>query len=923
MSSSARKAARRRFLAPEVVQTSKMDCGPAALKCLCEGFGIHVSYGRLREACQTDVDGTSIDVLEEVACDLGLDAVQSVVPFDHVLLDDAQVLPALAVITTAKLAHFVIVWRRVGRWVMVMDPAHGRRWLSEADFFRDLYRYTTRVPAEGLREWVGSEEFLAPLRRRLLDLGLARGSVDRLVTDAARDPSYRRLAGLDAATRMLASLTRAGAIRRGPAVEPLLVRLAASERDEALVPDSYWSFWPAPDDDDGNERAFLRGAIVLQVRGRAAPRGPENQEHAQTLPHAQTLELAQTDASPWRVLGRLVADGGVATLVAVVIALLASAAAVSVQALVLRGFLDVGRWLGLGGQRIGAVGAALVLLVAGLLVSGATTSASLGVGRRLELALRLALFRKIPRIHDQYFASRTISDMAERAHSIAAIRSLPPIVLRMSGAVFLAGFTLAGILWLAPWSAPLVLGMTAVASVFGWLAHPLLLEHDRRVRTHVGALARYYLEAFLGATSLSAHGAHGRLMQAQEAVVVRWARAQLDTHRIGVVIDAVQTTLGFGLAWWLILRLGDETGHAANALLLAYWALRLPAIGQALASMARMLPGMLIATERLLEPLQSPEERAASPANEAHEPTASLPAPAISIAGVTVRMGGQTILEDLDLEVAPGSHVAIVGTSGSGKSTLLGLLLGWNRPTHGEIHVDGALLDGDAIARLRRQTAWVDPSVQLWNQSLLANVTYRAEPSTRVAQDVGLAVEAAELQQVLQRLPHGLQSALGENGALISGGEGQRARFARALTGPSSRLVLLDEPFRGLDGEQRRRLLARAREHWAGATLLCATHDVQETLGFDRVLVVEAGRIVEDGDPRVLAGDPESRYAAFLATERNIAAQLWGGDNWKRMRVEGGRVITGARTGMTAPRRGQTMRVTPLPRAAGGSHGPR
>ena len=63
----------RRF-APEVVQTSGMDCGPAALKCLLEGFGIHASYGRLREACQTDVDGTSIDTLEEVAGRLGLDA---------------------------------------------------------------------------------------------------------------------------------------------------------------------------------------------------------------------------------------------------------------------------------------------------------------------------------------------------------------------------------------------------------------------------------------------------------------------------------------------------------------------------------------------------------------------------------------------------------------------------------------------------------------------------------------------------------------------------------------------------------------------------------------------------------------------------------------------------------------------------------
>ena len=87
----------RSLLAPEVVQTSAMDCGPAALKCLLEGFGLPVSYGRLREACQTDVDGTSIDAIEEVANRLGLDAEQAMLPTDHLFLRRAGALPALVV----------------------------------------------------------------------------------------------------------------------------------------------------------------------------------------------------------------------------------------------------------------------------------------------------------------------------------------------------------------------------------------------------------------------------------------------------------------------------------------------------------------------------------------------------------------------------------------------------------------------------------------------------------------------------------------------------------------------------------------------------------------------------------------------------------------------------------------------------------
>src|SRR5690242_16877134 len=95
----ARRPRHRRLLVPEVVQTSAMDCGPAVLTALLEGFGIPVSYGRLREACRTDLDGTSIDVLEEVAGQCGLVAEQTMIPSDHLLLAEAEALPAILVVS--------------------------------------------------------------------------------------------------------------------------------------------------------------------------------------------------------------------------------------------------------------------------------------------------------------------------------------------------------------------------------------------------------------------------------------------------------------------------------------------------------------------------------------------------------------------------------------------------------------------------------------------------------------------------------------------------------------------------------------------------------------------------------------------------------------------------------------------------------
>src|SRR5262249_19871057 len=101
---------KRRFFIPEVVQTSSMDCGPASLKALFGGFGIYLSYGRLREACQTDVDGTSIETLENVAQALGLDVSQRMVPADFLLSEESACLPAIVVVRMPDGAtHFVVV----------------------------------------------------------------------------------------------------------------------------------------------------------------------------------------------------------------------------------------------------------------------------------------------------------------------------------------------------------------------------------------------------------------------------------------------------------------------------------------------------------------------------------------------------------------------------------------------------------------------------------------------------------------------------------------------------------------------------------------------------------------------------------------------------------------------------------------------
>ena len=139
-----------------MIQTSALDCGPAALKCLLEGFGVSVSYGRLREACQTSVDGTSIDALENVAQSLGLDAEQVMMPVDHLLLEESESLPALVVVRLPSgITHFVVVWRVHGDWVQVMDPGRGRRWARRASFLRDVYTHSLAAAGGGVSRMGG------------------------------------------------------------------------------------------------------------------------------------------------------------------------------------------------------------------------------------------------------------------------------------------------------------------------------------------------------------------------------------------------------------------------------------------------------------------------------------------------------------------------------------------------------------------------------------------------------------------------------------------------------------------------------------------------------------------------------------------------------------------------------------------------
>ncbi len=865
-----------------------MDCGPASLKCLLEGFGISVSYGRLREACQTDVDGTSIDTLEEIAGQLGLAAEQVMVPVDHLLLPEAETLPAIVVVRLPNgTTHFQVVWRRHGNLLQCMDPATGRRWVTCATFLREVYVHKTVVPAEAWREWAGSPAAQAAFLRRLKNLGV---DGKKLLRIALTDPTWRSLAQLDAAARLVQAICDGGGVKPGRKCRKLMDQFC---QDDSKIPADYWSVTPADRradvPADNETELHLKGAVLLHVSARSSPASIP----AGSVSPEIAAALTETPARPGRELLRYLRADGVFSPLLLLLTSLLAAGGVILEAILFRGLFDLSRELGLSGQRLAAMGALLLFLLFMLLLELPVTASLLRMGRRLETRLRQAFLEKIPRLSDRYFQSRLMSDMTERSHMIHRVRHLPELGGQLVRAAFELILTAVGIAWLDPRLAPLAAIAALSALVLPLLAQPTVIERDLRVRTHSGALSRYYLDALLGLVPIQVHGAQRAVRREHRELLSGWASAGLGLQTVAVWFEAAQFAIGFGLAAAMLFLHLAHSAEAGAVLLLIYWALNLPVLGQTMAQIAWQYPAYRNRTLRLLEPLGALEEESVQVTNR--EMDARSPV-SIHLDNVTMRAAGHTILRNMTTEIPPGSHVAIVGPSGAGKSSLVGLLLGWSRAAHGEVHVDGRPI-AECLEDLRRHTAWVDPAVQLWNRSFLENVRYGSPEgyADDKAASMLQVLDAADLRRVLERLPEGFESRLGEGGALVSGGEGQRVRLARALLRPGTRLAILDEPFRGLDREQRRKLLRRVRGLWQHVTLLCITHDVGETLGFERVLVIEDGAISEDGSPPVLASEPQSRYRALLDAEYSLRQTLWSESGsaaaesqgtWRRYRLE-------------------------------------
>ncbi|MFF0463577.1 ABC transporter ATP-binding protein [Streptomyces mexicanus] len=243
----------------------------------------------------------------------------------------------------------------------------------------------------------------------------------------------------------------------------------------------------------------------------------------------------------------------------------------------------------------------------------------------------------------------------------------------------------------------------------------------------------------------------------------------------------------------------------------------------------------------------------------------------LSLEAATVRLGGRTVLDAVDLAVAEHQIVCVLGPSGSGKSTLLRAVAGL-QPLHaGRVLLDGR--DQAGVPVHRREVGLMFQDHQLFPQRDVAgNVAFGLRMRGDAKDERALRVR--ELLELV-----GLPGAGGRSVAALSGGEQQRVALARALA-PRPRLLMLDEPLGQLDRSLRERLVVELRELFArlGTTVLAVTHDQGEAFALaDRVVVMREGRIAQSGTPLQVWQRPADAFVArFLGFENVVEARIDG-----------------------------------------------
>lgn len=511
----------------------------------------------------------------------------------------------------------------------------------------------------------------------------------------------------------------------------------------------------------------------------------------------------------------------------------------------------------------------------GLLVLAALRAVLIARGRRLAFdasqrlgsSLRARLLRQAQALGVPGLRAQAGGDWVTRM--VDGVEQVLPYFARyLPGAASAALLPpiLAVFVFPADWVSGLVLLLTApLIPLFMVLVGNAAERASQKRYAQLRRLGAAFIDALGGLTTLRQLGAAERVADQLQAEGEDYRRLTLQVLRVAflsalvleffamVGIAVVAVLIGFRLLWH---ELAFRDGIFVLLLAPEFY---LPM--RALGSLRHARMDALAGAGDLLEFAPAP---IASCADVSGERPAGRVAPTLRIENLHYTLPGRrALLRGLNATIGPGI-TALVGETGAGKSTLLDLLLGFAAPESGQIRIDGVELARLDPAQWRARIAWVPQRPHVFAGSVRDNLLLAAPDAAPAA--LARALAASGLDAVLARLPRGLDTALGEQGLGLSGGELQRLALARALLREQATLWLFDEPTAHLDADSARAIDTMIRAAAATRSVLLVAHRLEAARSADQVLVLRAGCIVEHGAPRALAHS-QGAFAALLAAE--------------------------------------------------------
>ncbi len=481
----------------------------------------------------------------------------------------------------------------------------------------------------------------------------------------------------------------------------------------------------------------------------------------------------------------------------------------------------------------------------------------LNAARLLEFSIREALFARLLLLDSGFFSRERTGDILSRfANDLTNLRMLTgfgTLSLLNTAIVYLAA------LWLMVGINPL-LTLAAVAPL------PLMILAVRALSSRIFQLSREAQEQLAGISSLTEETVSAiRLIKSYcreahfdqlfaEAIDRNLAKNLALARLRGIVMPIMGWAAGLGTLAVLYLggrqvitgqiSLGQFVAFSGYLALLVWptaslgWILTMMQRGAA--SMAR-LNELLTAVPAVVDP--PAPHRLSGLGN------------GLELRNLCYSYGERRVLQDISLRLAPGERVGITGPVGSGKSTLLRLIARLLPVQQGMLLVDGHDVTTTAIDSYRRLIGYVPQEAQLFSRSIQENVAYGGAGS------VADAVARAGLSTDLEGFAEGLQTVVGERGVTLSGGQRQRVALARALV-REPKLLVLDDPLASVDAGREDEILEALAANWADKTVLIVSQRLSAFRDCHRVLVLDEGRIVEEGPPDLLL-QSGGRYAAL------------------------------------------------------------